>query len=195
MKHLKNLNGYHIILASQSPRRRHLLRELGIPFEAISLEIDETYPNHLKREEIALYLAEEKAKAFPSSAFNNRTLLITADTIVWLDGHTIGKPANREEAIDQLKVLSGRKHEVITAVCLRTQATFHSFYCCTDVYFNELTDNEIVYYVDTFHPMDKAGAYGIQEWIGYIGIRRIDGSYFNVMGLPVQRLYEELKRI
>lgn len=195
MKYLQNLNGYHIILASQSPRRRHLLKELGVPFEAISLEIDETYPVHFQREEIAMYLAEQKARAFPTSAFNNRTLLITADTIVWLEDHTIGKPASREEAIAQLKMLSGKKHEVITAVCLRTHAIFHSFYCCTDVYFNELTDNEIVYYVDSFQPMDKAGAYGIQEWIGYIGISRIDGSYFNVMGLPLQRLYEELKRI
>jgi septum formation protein len=195
MSYLQNLSDYHIILASQSPRRRHLLKELGVSFEAISLEVDEAYPGHLQREAIALYLAEEKARAFPASALTGKTLLITADTIVWLNEQTIGKPGNRDEAIGQLKILSGKKHEVITAVCLRTNSQMRSFYCCTDVYFNDLNEDEIVYYVDTYHPMDKAGAYGIQEWIGYIGITRIDGSFFNVMGLPLQQLYDELKRI
>jgi septum formation protein len=190
-----HLKKYHIILASRSPRRRHLLKELNISFEAIDLQIDESYPEELKREEIAVYLATAKAKAFPAAGLKDNTLLITADTIVWLDNHTIGKPAGRDEAIQLLKVLSGKKHEVITGMCLRTCTFTRSFYCETGVWFRELTDEEITWYVDHYHPMDKAGAYGAQEWIGYIGIERIEGSYFNVMGLPVHRLYEELKKI
>jgi septum formation protein len=195
MLNLEHLKKYHIVLASRSPRRRHLLKELHVPFEAVELEMDESFPAGLKREEIALYLATAKANAFPGAGMRNDTLLITADTIVWLEDRTIGKPADRDEAIRLLKLLSGKKHEVITGICLRTNTFTRSFYCQTHVWFRELTDEEIIYYVDHYHPMDKAGAYGAQEWIGYIGIERIEGSYFNVMGLPVHQLYEELTKI
>lgn len=195
MQHLEHLKKYRIILASRSPRRRYLLKELNLPFEAVDLEMDESFPEKLKREEIALYLATAKANAFPGERWSNDTLLITADTIVWLEDQTIGKPADREEAIRMLRKLSGKKHEVITGICLRTGSFTRSFFCRTDVWFKELTDDEILYYVDHYHPMDKAGAYGAQEWIGYIGIERIEGSYFNVMGLPVHQLYEELIKI
>ncbi|HOW26718.1 MAG TPA: Maf family nucleotide pyrophosphatase [Bacteroidales bacterium] len=191
----EHLKKYRIVLASRSPRRRNLLKELNIPFEAVDLEIDESFPEGLKKEEIALYLATAKANAYPESELNHDTLLITADTIVWLNGRTIGKPADRDEAIHQLKMLSGNKHEVITGICLRTHSFSRSFFCLTDVWFRELTEEEITFYVDHYHPMDKAGAYGAQDWIGYIGIERIEGSYFNVMGLPVHQLYEELKKI
>ncbi|MBP6978246.1 MAG: Maf family nucleotide pyrophosphatase [Bacteroidales bacterium] len=195
MPDLENLHQYHIILASRSPRRRHLLKELGVSFETVELETDESFPENLKREEIALYLAAAKARAFPASQLKSDTLLITADTIVCLDRHTIGKPVDRQDAIRLLKRLSGKKHEVITAVCLRTSSGTRSFFCETDVYFRDLSEEEITWYVDHFLPLDKAGAYGAQEWIGYIGITRINGSYFNVMGLPVHQLYEELKKI
>ncbi|HNS18457.1 MAG TPA: Maf family nucleotide pyrophosphatase [Bacteroidales bacterium] len=195
MTGLDNLKKYHIILASRSPRRRHLLKELGISFEPADLETDESYPDDLQREEIALHLATSKASAFPASDLKENTLLITADTIVCLDHHIIGKPADRNEAIRLLKRLSGKKHEVITGVCLRTSSFTRSFFCETDVYFRELSEEEITYYVDHYLPLDKAGAYGAQEWIGYVGITRINGSYFNVMGLPVHQLYEELKKI
>ncbi len=195
MQNLEHLKKYRIILASRSPRRRRLLQELNIPFEAVNLEVVESYPAGLQREEIALYLATAKANAFPEERWNNETLLITADTIVWLEDRTIGKPADREEAIRMLRSLSGKKHEVITGICLRTRSFTRSFFCQTDVWFRELSNEEITYYVDRYHPMDKAGAYGAQEWIGYIGIERIEGSYFNVMGLPVHQLYEELKKI
>ncbi len=195
MPNLDNLKKYHVILASRSPRRRHLLKELGVSFDSMDLETDESYPGNLEREQIAIYLATAKANAFPVSDLKDNTLLITADTIVCLDNHTIGKPADRREAISLLKKLSGKKHEVITGVCLRTSSFMRSFFCRTDVYFKELSDNEITWYVDHFLPLDKAGAYGAQEWIGYIAITHINGSYFNVMGLPVHQLYEELKKI
>jgi septum formation protein len=190
-----NLKKYHIVLASQSPRRRHLLKELGLKFESVSLEMDEVYPGSLKREEIALYLAEAKARAYPGELMTGNTLLITADTIVWLDGENIGKPTGFDHAVELLTRLSGRKHEVITGVCLKTIRETRSFYSCSEVCFRDLSQEEIRYYVAHFKPYDKAGAYGVQEWIGYIGITRIDGSFYNVMGLPVQHLYEELKKL
>ncbi len=190
-----NLKKYRIILASGSPRRRHLLKDLGILFESVGLEIDEVYPPELRREEIALYLAEAKARAYPSAQMNGHTLVITADTIVWIDEMNIGKPRSYQEAVEMLSRLSGRKHEVITGVCLRTPQEMRSFFSCSEVWFKTLSEEEIGYYVEHFKPYDKAGAYGVQEWIGYIGITRIDGSFFNVMGLPVQQLYEELKKM
>ncbi len=191
---LKNLEKYRIILASGSPRRHALLAELGIDFDIDVRPVEEAYPTHLKGEEIALYLSRMKADAFETGFFNEKTLLITADTIVCIDGKVLGKPGSREEAIETLWQLSGKMHQVMTGICLRSKEKEKSFSVSTDVYFKELNEDEIAYYVDHFQPYDKAGAYGIQEWIGIIGIEKIDGSFYNVMGLPVQKLYEELRK-
>ena len=191
----KNLNKFNkVILASQSPRRQNLFKELGIPFEIIVKQgIEEIYPDSLKEEEIALFLAELKSTAYKSE-INEGNLVITADTIVLLEGKVIGKPKNEQDAIRILGELSGNMHRVITGVCLSAKDKQMSFYAETDVFFKQLSSEEINYYLNTCKPYDKAGAYGIQEWIGYIGIEKIEGSYYNVMGLPIQMLYEELKR-
>lgn len=188
---LKNLSKYTIILASASPRRKQLLEGLGISFEVLRKEVDESFPAHLKREKIPLYLCEKKAAAFALELKKN-TLLITADTIVWLKNKAINKPANRAEAIAMLSELSGKKHIVYTGVCIKSRKTAKKFFDKTEVYFKKLTMAEIEHYIDTYEPYDKAGAYGAQEFIGYIGIKKINGSYFNVMGLPVNKVYEEL---
>lgn len=186
------LKDYKVILASQSPRRQYLLKELGIDFEIISdSKAEEIYPPGLAKEVIPVYLAEMKADAIMPSV-PVKTLLITADTIVWLNNKVINKPSGYDDALKMLGELSGEVHEVITGVCLRTNERKHSFYTSTLVYFAPLSKEEIRYYVEQYRPYDKAGAYGIQEWIGYIGIERIEGSYFNVMGLPVQELYREI---
>ena len=182
----------NIILGSKSPRRKFLLEKLDIPFEVQSREVDEDYPDDIKGIDIALYLSEKKAEAFKKDLFSPDTILITADTIVWLDGQVLGKPADAKEAFNTLRALSGRKHQVITGVCLSSSGKQKSFFVSTDVYFKELSDAEINYYIEYYKPYDKAGAYGIQEWIGYIGIERIEGSFYNVMGLPVKALYDEL---
>lgn len=191
-----NLNntGYHFILGSQSPRRQFLLHETGLDFEVLVKPIEEIFPPSLKAERIALHVSKEKAMAFDFSELPSKSLIITADTIVWFDDEKFGKPLSHQEAKGMLRKLSGRKHVVSTGVCFRTIDKLHTFYVNTDVYFRSLKDDEIDYYIDTFKPYDKAGAYGIQEWIGYIGVERIDGSYFNVMGLPVQRVYVELQK-
>jgi len=180
-----------IILASASPRRQHLLKEMGLDFEVQVREIDESYPDDLKAEEIALFLCRKKADSFHIDELINK-VLITADTIVWMNNEVLGKPDSNKDAEITLKKLSGRRHEVITAVCIKSENKLHTFYSSTDVYFKDLSDFEIKYYIEYYKPFDKAGAYGIQEWIGYTGIYRIEGSYFNVMGLPTQKLYEEL---
>lgn len=187
MKELK----HKIVLASQSPRRQYLLKELGFEFEVRTKEVDEDFPAKLRRHEIPVYLCEKKAAAYELSSDE---LLITADTIVWVDNDALNKPQDKQDAIRMLTILSGRMHEVITAVCLKTRESMHSFYVVTDVYFKNLTAEEIEYYIDNYKPYDKAGAYGAQEWVGYIGVEKIHGSYFNVMGLPVKELYEELMR-
>lgn len=189
-----NNSGYHFILASQSPRRQFLLRETGLEFDVIVKPTDELYPPGLRAEEIALHVSKHKAMEFNFMELPENSLLITADTIVWLDNESIGKPVSQEDAKLMLTRLSGRKHMVSTGVCFRTADRFHSFHVNTDVYFRPLEDNEIEYYIDTYKPFDKAGAYGVQEWIGYVGVERIEGSYYNVMGLPVQKVYVELKR-
>lgn len=190
---LDNLEKYKVILASNSPRRKDLLTGLGVEYEVRTLsDVDESFPAGLQRAEIPLYIAKEKAAAY-QTMLNPGELMITADTIVWLDGKVLGKPADREEAMQMLREMSGRTHEVFTGVALTTVAWQRSFSAQTEVRFSELTEEEIRYYVDLFHPMDKAGAYGVQEWIGFIGVEHISGSYFNIMGLPVQRLYQELK--
>ena len=183
---------YHIILASNSPRRKELLGGLGLDYEVRTLPgIDESYPDTLQGEDIPVYISSKKASAYLDSLKNNE-LLITADTIVWLDGRVLGKPSDEEEACQMLRDLSGKTHQVITGVTLATTVFQKSFASVSQVTFASLTEEEIKYYVDHYHPMDKAGSYGVQEWIGFIGVERIEGSYFNVMGLPVQRLYREL---
>lgn len=189
---LENLQKYEIILASQSPRRQQLLQDLGLQFSVQSMNVDESFPDNLPMEEIPVYLARLKASAFLPQLKNNQ-LVITADTIVWLDGHVLNKPADYQDAYRMLSDLSGNKHQVITGVCLLSAEKKVSFFVSTDVWFKELEDKEIRYYLDHYRPYDKAGAYGIQEWIGYIGIHHIEGSFFNVMGLPIQTLYEHLK--
>ena len=187
------LKNYQIILASASPRRQHLMDELGLDFEVrVNDGLQEQYPDGLPREQIPVYLAELKAQAIMEKV-PEKTLLITADTIVWLNGKVVNKPSDRNDAIRILGDLSGSMHEVLTGVCFRNGERMHSFHSSTLVWFAQLTRDEIHYYIDRFKPFDKAGAYGIQEWIGYIGIEKIEGSYFNVMGLPVQRMYHELK--
>lgn len=186
------LSTFNIILGSQSPRRKELLAGLDIEFTTKVIPgLEETYPDTLQGEEIPIYLAEQKADAY---TLEDNDLLITADTIVWLNGHVYGKPADEAEAREMLRSLSGKTHDVITGVCVRTNKKNVSFASTTKVRFAELTDAEIEHYVNKYRPMDKAGAYGIQEWIGYIGVEHIEGSYFNVMGLPIQRLYTILKQ-
>lgn len=188
----QQLNKYHLILASASPRRISLLKELNLTFECCPLEVEEVYPDHLEGHDVARFLAHLKATSFPIEKLTDNSILITADTIVCLNDEILGKPNDREYAILMLGKLSGQMHKVITGVCLRSRDKEFIFSNETDVYFCNLSEDEIIYYVDHFHPFDKAGAYGIQEWIGYIGIEKIVGSYFNVMGLPVQQLYREL---
>ena len=186
---------YHIILASNSPRRRELLSGLGLDYEVRTLPgIDESYPETLPGEEIPVYISSQKASAYLGELKENE-LLITADTIVWLDGRVLGKPSDEEDACQMLRALSGKTHQVITGVTLATTTFQKSFASVSQVTFATLSDEEIKYYINHYHPMDKAGSYGVQEWIGFIGVERIEGSYFNVMGLPVQRLYRELKEI
>lgn len=187
------LKNYKVILASQSPRRQELFKGLDIPFTVQTLpELKESYPQELQGTEIPLYLAQQKANAFRTLLIPD-TLIITADTIVWLDGKVYGKPKDTTEAKQMLHALSGKTHDVITGVCVTTQARQESFSATSKVTFATLTDAEIDYYVEKYRPMDKAGSYGVQEWIGYIGVERIEGSYYNVMGLPIQRLYNVLK--
>lgn len=185
------LKSYQIVLVSQSPRRRELLKGLELTFEATSVDADESYPAHLQGAEVPCYITKAKAAAYLPYLKEN-TLAITADTVVSINGTILGKPNNKQEATDMLRTLSGNKHEVITAVCLFTQQKQHLFYAVSEVYFKPLSDKEIEHYIDTYQPYDKAGSYGVQEWIGYIGIEKIIGSYYNVMGLPIQRLYQEL---
>ncbi len=186
---------YKIILASNSPRRKELLSGLGIEYVVRTLpDIDESYPEALQGEEIPLYVACKKATA--NRAFlTPDELVITADTIVWLDGRVLGKPVDEEDACAMLRQLSGKKHQVFTGVCLTTTEWQRSFSCGTDVSFGVLSEEEIDFYVKHYHPLDKAGSYGVQEWIGYIGCTGMNGSFYNVMGLPVQRLYRELKEM
>ena len=191
---LDNLKNYDIILASNSPRRKELLQRLGLPFKVRTLfGVDESFPANLRGEEIALYIARKKAEAYKSSMSSNE-LLITADTIVCLDGVVMGKPYGAENAKTILRQLSGRVHQVITGVTVLTQVKRESFAVTSHVKFANVTEDEIDYYVDNYLPFDKAGAYGIQEWFGLVAVEELRGSYFNVMGLPVQRLYTVLKQ-
>ena len=183
---------YQIVLASNSPRRQELLKGLDIPFTVrVKEDISEDYPHDLPVDQIPLFIAKKKAAAYD---IGDNELLITADTVVVLDREVMGKPHNASDAKRMLRALSGYTHQVVTGVCLTTRQRQRAFTTVTDVTFKELSDEEIDYYVTHYHPFDKAGAYGVQEWIGYIGVTKLQGSYFNVMGLPVQRIYQELKR-
>ena len=189
----KLLYNYRLILASNSPRRQQLLKGLDLDFDVITYpDIDESFPDDLEAEKIAAFLSEQKAKSY-HKLLDKNTLVITADTIVWFEGKVLNKPANRDEAIHMLKLLSGQKHTVYTGVTISSLDEQKTFSSETQVWFKKLKDKDIEYYVDQYKPYDKAGAYGAQEWIGYVAIQRIEGSYFNVMGLPVQQLYSELE--
>ena len=183
---------YHIILASNSPRRKELLRGLDIAFDVrVQPDIAEDYPADTAPADVAAYISREKANAYKDTIAENE-LIITADTVVIVGNEILGKPHDDAEAKEMLHKISGRKHQVVTGVCLTTTEKQRCFSVSTDVTFKNLKEEEIDYYIETYSPLDKAGAYGIQEWIGYIGVTALEGSYFNVMGLPVQRIWEEL---
>lgn len=189
---IQSLKKYNIILASRSSRRRELLKGLDVAFTiAPDYNCDEVYPKSMRLLDVPSYIAEKKSDKYPNELGEN-DILITADTLVVCDGELLGKPKDRDEAIKMLQKLSDNKHEVLTGVCFRSATRKRMFDVSTYVYFHRLKKSEIEYYVDNYKPFDKAGAYGVQEWIGYIGVERIEGSYYNVMGLPVQRLYTEL---
>ena len=189
---LSKINSYNIVLASQSPRRRQLLSELGVEYSLANLQdIDETYPQDIEVEKVPEYLSTHKASYYKNKLTDN-DVLITADTIVILKGNIIGKPKDFNEAVEILTQLSGNSHTVITGVCLTSKGKSSTFASKTEVYFKPLSENEIQFYLEKFEPFDKAGAYGIQDWIGYVAIEKIEGSFYNVMGLPTQKLYQEL---
>ena len=193
MNLLQNIEKYKIILASQSPRRIELLGGLNIKFEVMVLDVNEDFPAQMVGVDIPMFLAEKKANAY-KHIMDEHTMIITADTIVWHEGKVLGKPVDETDARRMLRALSGKTHQVITGVCISTLQRRKVFHVISDVRFARLTEAEIEYYLHNFKPYDKAGSYGVQEWIGFVGVEHINGSYFNVMGLPVQRLYNELKR-
>ena len=195
MKPLENIQHYKIVLASNSPRRQELLSGLNLGYTIRVLPgIDESYPDYLKGEEIPMYISRKKADAYRNTMGEDE-LIITADTVVYIHGKVLGKPKSLEEAKEMLRELSGDTHQVITGVCLTTREIQRTFSAMTQVTFDTLTEDEIEFYVKTYQPLDKAGAYGVQEWIGFVGVSKLEGSYFNVMGLPVQRLDQALKKL
>lgn len=190
----EKLKDYRLILASHSPRRRQLMKDCGLDYTlADSYEVEETYPGTLPCAEVPVYLSQLKSEAYPGP-LTERDILVTADTVVILDDRILGKPRDREDAIAMLERLSDRSHRVVTGVTLRTRGKMFSFDARSTVSFGPLTREQIVYYIDRYRPFDKAGSYGIQEWIGYVAIEGIEGSFYNVMGLPVQKLYDQLNR-
>ncbi|MGG5507729.1 MULTISPECIES: Maf family nucleotide pyrophosphatase [unclassified Myroides] len=184
------LNNYTLVLGSNSPRRKQFLTDLGLTFVVRASDIDEVYPPELQREQITDYIAKLKASAIELTADDE--ILITSDTTVWSEGKSLGKPQDRTEALAMLERLSGKMHEVITSICLTSTQKNHCFHALTEVHFKPLTRAQMEYYIDTYKPYDKAGGYGIQEWIGLVGIQRINGSYTNIVGLPTTELMEEL---
>lgn len=189
---LDHLKDYRVVLGSQSPRRQQLLKGLEVDFDIVTADLDEDFPAHLQRQEIPLFLSQEKAGAIRQKLEGNY-LLITCDTIVWVDDHVLNKPGSVTEAKEMIGTLSGKSHEVYTAVTLSSPQKNISFYERTLVHFKPLTAAEIEHYIERYKPFDKAGSYGVQEWLGYIAIHKIEGCFFNVMGLPLSRLYDELK--
>ena len=190
----EKLSNYDVILASQSPRRIKFFNDLDIKFKSVKLDVDESYPNYLKAEQITDFLADKKAGVY-SDIINSNTILVTSDTIVWMKDKALGKPINNKNAKEILKALSNNTHKVITSFCIKTVDKKIIVSDTTEVSFKELTDKEIDYYIDNNNVLDKAGAYGIQDWIGYIGIINIKGTYNNVMGLPTHLLYKELMNL
>jgi septum formation protein len=188
------LHKYKLILASGSPRRQQFFKDLDLDFEIRLKEIEEIFPMELRAEEITNYLAELKANAFEGE-LNDNEILITSDTIVWHKNKAVGKPKDAQDAFEILKSLSNATHEVITSVCFKTNVDSNVLYEVTKVTFNELSDQAINYYIENFKPFDKAGAYGIQEWIGFVGVSKIEGSYANVMGMPTDKVYEYLSNL
>lgn len=184
---------YQLILGSASPRRQELLKGLGYEFKISPTHADESFPTELKAQEIPLFLAKKKAEAY-NSVLTPQQILITSDTIVWCDNKVLNKPENFEDGKRMLQVLSGKMHEVFTAVCLKSANKYITFYDRTAVYFKELSEDEIVFYLNNYKPYDKAGSYGAQDWMGLVGIHRLEGSFYNVMGLPVNKLYNELQK-
>ena len=191
---MHSIKNYKLILASASPRRQQLMKDAGFTFEVRLKSVEEKYPQELHLENVPEYLSKVKASAFREELKADE-VLITADTVVCIHDRILGKPADRKEAISMLQELSGNRHLVVTGVSVTTRTEQLSFSSRTDVFFKRLSNEEIEFYVDTYKPFDKAGAYGIQEWIGYIGIERIEGSFYNVMGLPIQKLYETLRKL
>lgn len=191
---MHSIKNYKLILASASPRRQQLMKDAGFTFEVRLKNVEEKYPQELHWENVPEYLSKVKASAFREELKADE-VLITADTVVCIHDRILGKPADRKEAISMLRELSGNRHLVVTGVSVTTRTEQLSFSSRTDVFFKHLSNEEIIFYVDTYKPFDKAGAYGIQEWIGYIGIERIEGSFYNVMGLPIQKLYETLRKL
>ncbi len=181
-----------ILLASKSPRRQELIKGLELPYEVKIYDVDETFPEHLKGQEIAVYLAEKKSGGYPHT-IPEHEILVTADTIVWVNNHVLNKPANEQEAYDMLKEICGTTHVVYTGVCLRSHEKQLSFFDSSEVFIKSLTDEEIWHYIKHYKPFDKAGSYGIQDWFGYVAVTKINGCFYNVMGLPVSKLYEVLK--
>lgn len=190
---LENLKKYNIVLASKSPRRQELLKGIGIDFSVITKDVDESYAPNMSVYDVAPFLSIKKAKAFEGDELPENYMVITADTVVIVDDKILGKPKDAEDAREMLNMISGKKHSVITGVTIRTDDKVKTFSVVSKVSFEVLDQDEIEYYVNNFKPYDKAGAYGIQEWIGYIGVNYVEGSYFNVMGLPTQKLYKMLK--
>lgn len=186
-----NLKGYHFVLASASPRRQQFFKDLGYDFSIRVMEVDEVYPLELKREKITDFLANLKADIHRNSIADNE-IVITSDTIVWLNNEALGKPKNADDAVKMLKKLSNATHEVITSVCFLTSKSCETIFDVTEVSFNELSDEMIEYYIKNYQPFDKAGSYGIQEWLGFVGVRMIKGSYTNVMGLPTDKVFNYL---
>lgn len=191
---LDNLKKYNIVLASKSPRRQELLKGIGIDFTILTKDVDESYPSRLPLVEVAPFLSLKKAKAFEDSELPDNFMVITADTVVIAENEILGKPKDKEDAFRMLRLLSGKTHRVVTGVTVHTKETSKTFSVVSKVIFDKLDNQEIEYYVDAYKPYDKAGAYGVQEWIGYIGVCGVEGSYFNVMGLPTHKLYEVLKK-
>ena len=181
-----------ILLNSHSPRRKQILESMGLDVKTVSSDCEETYPDNIPPEEVAVYLATKKCRAYKGDILPDE-VLVSADTIVINGNSILGKPKNRQQALEMLKSLSGNTHKVITGCCLQSQNTLKSFYETTEVIFGELDDEEIVYYTDKYSPYDKAGAYGVQEWIGMTGIKGLKGDYYNVMGLPANKLWQQLK--
>lgn len=191
---LDNLKKYNIVLASKSPRRQELLKGIGLEFSILTKDVDESYPNDMSVFDVAAYLSLKKASAFEDAELPDHYMVITADTVVVVDDMILGKPQNDDDAYGMLRLLSGKRHSVITGVTVRTEEKTKTFSVTSKVSFEILDEEEMEYYINKYKPFDKAGSYGVQEWIGYIGVACVEGSYFNVMGLPTQKLYQMLKQ-